>query len=284
MRYAGGMPTKTTAPKLNPRTADKHVLYQLAVQAPETDSKFFARHFKKVSGRDMRVFREDFCGTAILSCHVVKNHRENRAIGVDLHRPTLDWGRKHNLPMLTEEQRSRLELIEGDVLNTNKPKADLIAALNFSYCIFKSRELLRAYFENAFKSLKPGGMLILDSWGGSETQTEQEEERDVDEDGYQFTYVWDQHKFDPITYHSTCKIHFEFEDGSRMKNAFVYDWRLWTLPEMRELMEDAGFEDIHVLWEGTDKETQSGNGVFRRVKRGEADDAWIAYLVGSRKK
>ena len=279
------MPTRTRQrrkPRLTARTADKHVLYQAAVQAPETDSKFFARHFKKISGRDLRVFREDFCGTAILSCHHVKNHRENRAIGVDLHAPTLAWGQKHNVSQLDDDQRSRLQLIQANVLDVRRPKADLICALNFSYCVFKARADLRDYFVNAYKSLAPGGVLVLDSWGGSDTQTEQEEEREVDEDGMQFTYVWDQHKFDPITYHATCRIHFLFEDGTRMRNAFIYDWRLWTLPELRELMAEAGFRDLHVLWECTDSETQEGNGVFRRVKRGDADPAWIAYLVGTK--
>jgi len=41
-----------------------------------------------------------------------------------------------------------------------------------------------------------------------------------------------------------------------------------------------GFRDVHVLWEGTDSRTWSGNGVFRRVRRGEVCPAWIAYVVG----
>lgn len=260
----------------------KHLLYQLSVQAPEVDSKFFARHYKKITGKPMRVFREDFCGTAVLSCQVVKNHKENRAIGVDLHGPTLDWGRKHNLAKLTEEQRSRVELIQGDVLEVHKPQAELIAALNFSYCIFHKRSQLRDYLKNAYRSLYPGGMMIMDAWGGSETQEIQEDEREIDGEGLveDFTYIWDQADFDPITYRSMCKIHFEFKDGTRMNNAFRYDWRHWTLPDMREAMEEAGFGDIHVLWECTDSETQEGNGVFRRVKRGDADPSWIAYLVG----
>ena len=269
---------------LTARSADKHLLYQMSVQAPETDSKFFARHYKKITGKPMRVFREDFCGTALLACQVVKNHRDNRAIGVDLHGPTLAWGRKHNLSQLTEEQRDRIQLIQGDVLEVCEPKADLIAALNFSYCIFLQRSQLHAYLANAYRSLHKGGLMVMDAWGGSETQEVQEDEREVEgENGYEdFTYIWDQADFDPVSYRSTCKIHFEFQDGTRMNNAFRYDWRHWTLPDMREAMEAAGFVDIHVLWECTDSETQEGNGVFRRVKRGDADPSWIAYMVGTK--
>ncbi len=105
---------------------------------------------------------------------------------------------------------------------------------------------------------------------------EQEEERDVED----FVYVWDQHDFDPVSHHAVCKIHFRFKDGSKIKNAFTYDWRLWTLPELQELMTEAGFEDVHVLWEGTDKKTGEGNSKYRRCARGDADPAWIAYVVG----
>ena len=89
--------------------------------------------------------------------------------------------------------------------------------------------------------------------------------------------------FDPVTHHILCKIHFEFRDGTRMKNAFIYDLRLWTLPELRELMDEAGFSDIHVLWEGTDRNTGEGNGVFRRVERGGDEEAWIAYVIGQKR-
>jgi hypothetical protein len=266
---------------LTARTADKHHLYQLSVQAPEEDSRFFARQFQRLAGRPLRLFREDFCGTALLSCHVVKSHRERRALGVDLHGPTLAWGRRHNVSQLTADQRARLELRQGDVRDVRRPRADLIAALNFSYCVFKTRAEMRAYFVNARRALVGDGVLMVDAWGGSETQNEQEEYRSVSAGrGQRFTYVWDQARFDPLTYHTTCKIHFEFERGPRMRNAFVYDWRLWSLPELQELMDEAGFADVHVLWEGTDHATDEGNGVFRRVTRGAADPSWIAYVVG----
>ena len=45
-------------------------------------------------------------------------------------------------------------------------------------------------------------------------------------------------------------------------------------------MTEAGFMDVHVLWEGTLADTRSGNGVFRRKEIGDADSAWIVYVVG----
>ncbi|MFQ5789378.1 MAG: class I SAM-dependent methyltransferase [Acidobacteriota bacterium] len=272
------MPSPPKKPVLTARNADKHILYQQSVQAPEEDSRFFAGYFKKATGRPARVLREDFCGTAILSCEYVRLHRENLAVGVDLHGPTLEWARKHNLSQLTEDQRRRIRLIEGDVLHVRAPRADLIVALNFSYSVFKSRRVLGAYVRNAYRSLTSNGLLIMDAWGGSQTQELLEERRRLKG----FTYIWDQADFDPMTHHILCKIHFEFRDGSRMRNAFVYDWRLWTLPELQELMAEAGFRDVHVLWEGTNRKTGKGNGVFRRARRGGDELSWIAYVVGQR--
>jgi hypothetical protein len=116
----------------------------------------------------------------------------------------------------------------------------------------------------------------MDAWGGGEVQFILKERRRL----HGFDYIWDQVKFDPITHEILCKIHFEFRDGTRLRNAFLYDWRLWTLPELRELMSEAGFEDVHVLWEGTDRKTGKGNGVFRRVRRGGDEKAWVAYVMG----
>ena len=264
-------PKKPTA-----KTADKHILYQESVQAPDVDARFFSKYFKKYTGEPLRVFREDFCGTAILCCEFVKRHRDNRAIGVDLDAPTLEWAASHNVSKLDEDQRKRVTLIEGNVLTVREPKAQMIAGLNFSFSVFKTRKEFGDYMKNACAALVPGGVFALDNWGGGQAQFLMKERKRMKG----FTYVWDQNKFDPITHEILCKIHFEFKDGTRIKNAFVYDWRLWTLPEMRELMEEAGFEDIHVLWEGTYRETGEGNGVFRRVAKGGDEEAWIAYVVG----
>ena len=266
-----------TRPRLSARTADRHELYQRSVQAPETDAAFYARWFRKYTGRDLRVLREDFCGTAVLACHHVKRHPDNRAIGVDLDGPTLAWGRRHNVERLLDaEQRQRLSLLQKNVLDVRSPKADAILALNFSYSVFKTRRALGDYVKNCHRALKPGGILFLDAWGGPDVLKQQTDR--TRQKG--FTYLWEQRRYDPISHEITCAIHFEFPDGTKLKDAFVYDWRLWTLAELRELFEEAGFEDVHVLWEGTDQKTGGGNGVFRRKERGDMDEAWISIVVG----
>jgi SAM-dependent methyltransferase len=264
-------------PRLTARTADRHVLYQRSVQAPDTDAAFYDRWFRRYAGRPLRSLREDFCGTAVLSCHHVKRHPDNRALGIDLHWPTLAWGRANNVrTLLTAEQQRRLELRQQDVLDVRGPQVDAVLALNFSYSVFKQRAQLAAYVRNCFRTLKPGGVLFMDAWGGPDVlrqQTDRTRHRG-------FVYEWEQRAYDPVSHEIECAIHFAFPDGTRMRNAFVYDWRLWTLAELRELMTEAGFARVEVLWEATDKKTGSGNGVFYRTERGGMDEAWIAIVVG----
>lgn len=262
-------------PKYTARTADKHVLYQEAVQAPETDAAYIARLYKRLHGKRASSLREDFCGTAALSCAWIKQHRDHRAIGVDLDAATLAWGRKHNLSALTDEQRRRIQLRRANVLRVTRPKVDIILAMNFSYFIFKTRDLLRSYFTAARKSLNRKGLFLLDAFGGSESQEELEESRRCDG----FTYLWEHARFNPLTSEILCHIHFGFKDGSRMRKAFTYDWRVWSLAEIQEILRESGFGRLEIHWEGTDSETGEGNGVFRKTIRGEAIESWVALIV-----
>ena len=264
--------------------ADPHILYEKSVQSPDYDIPFFAEYFENYTGCPLRLLREDFCGTAALSAYFVKQHPENHAVGIDLDWPTLNWGIKHHVSSLPVDQQNRLTLIHGNVLDPHSSHVQLAVALNFSYMIFKDRSTLRQYFKRAKESLQPGGMFILDIWGGSESQVLQEEPRDIDNsevDGIgDFTFIWDQDAFDPATYFCTMRMHFTFQDGSEMRNAFVYDWRMWTMPEVMELLNEAGFRDVHFLWEGTNRKTNEGTGTYHRVEKGEADLAWVTYIVG----
>jgi hypothetical protein len=76
-------------------------------------------------------------------------------------------------------------------------------------------------------------------------------------------------------------IHFSFPDGTRIENAFTYEWRLWTIPEIKEMLLEAGYQDVVVYWEGTDDDDE-GNGVWTATDQGEACQGWIAYIVGIR--
>jgi hypothetical protein len=87
-------------PKTLAALADRHDLYQRSVQTPDRDIRWICNAYRALAGRDLRTFREDFCGTAALSCAFVKRHPDNHAIGVDLDGPTLAWGEARNLSAL----------------------------------------------------------------------------------------------------------------------------------------------------------------------------------------
>lgn len=259
------------------KQADPFDLYQRSVQAPEGDIAFFLRVARRHRRPTPRLLREDFCGTAYLATTWVAGSRRRRAVAVDLDAEPLDWGRRHNVETLPPEARRRIQLIEADVRDVHRPRADIVCALNFSYCIFKRRDELRAYLRTIYRSLTPDGLLFLELYGGTDAEIPLEERRECDG----FTYVWDQDTFDPISRHAHCYIHFEFPDGSRLERAFTYDWRLWTIPEIRELLAEAGFRQSEVYWEQTDDEGD-GTGEFRLTKKAENQEGWIVYIVGVR--
>ena len=267
------MSALAAAGDLNVRNADRHWLYEQSVQNVDFEVKFMDRVFKKIYDRKPRFLREDFCGTALLSAAWVARRKTNVALGVDLDGPTLDWGRVNNIAPLGK-RATAITLIEDDVRNVVGPPADILAATNFSWWGFKTRGELAGYFRNCRAALKDEGLLLLDCYGGPEAQVPQLEQRELDG----FEYVWDQDDFNPITHDVRCLIHFDFPDGSRMKNAFEYDWRLWSLPETCDLLQECGFNETVVYWEGTDKKGEA-NGVFRPSRTGDLASAWVAYII-----
>ncbi|MEX2124123.1 MAG: class I SAM-dependent methyltransferase [Woeseia sp.] len=275
------MSAKQAAAAKSPQTmaekADIHELYEKAVQDVEMETEFLQKTFTELRGRKGYLFREDFCGTASACCQWVRQGAEYQAIGVDIDPAVLAWGRANRLSRLPAADQARVKLLESDVMSVEAPPVDLIVALNFSYFIFKTRDALRGYFRQCFEGLKDDGVLFLDMYGGPEAQEETKEKTKHKH----FTYVWHQAEFHPVTNFTRCHIHFRFPDGSRLKRAFTYEWRLWSAAEIRELILEAGFAKATVYWEGEDEDGE-GNGEFTPDEKGVADLAWIAYVVAEK--
>lgn len=263
--------------RVGPVSRDRHRLYELAVQSPDANIHFIDRIYRQRNGVWAKSLKEDFCGTAYLSAEWVKKRKDNTAVGVDLDRPTLSWGRENNLKPLGDDA-SRVKLIRADVRSITRPKVDVVAAFNFSYFTFKTQEELCGYFASVRRSLASGGIFVLDIFGGWEAQMEVTDK--TRNSG--FTYVWEQKGVDPVTNHGLFHIHFKFHGGGGIRRAFTYDWRLWSIPEVREVLLAAGFRSVEVYWEGIDPDTDEGNGIFRRVKRAENCPGWNAFIVGFR--
>ncbi len=181
-----------------------------------------------------------------------------------------------------------MSLVRANVLDAATPSVDLCLALNFSYGVFKTRDALRGYFQAARRALRSGGLFLLDVFGGYESTQLKTDRRRIPastlRDGTRipsFTYFWEHADFNPVTHDIVCHIHFKLRDGTRLDRAFTYRWRLWTLPELQEIMSEAGFKATEVYIHGF-KDNGESDDIWRRRTRYENCDAWIAYVAGWR--
>ena len=154
---------------------------------------------------------------------------------------------------------------------------------------FHRRADLVAYLRAARAGLRTGGVLVLNALGGSGAEralVERTRKRGSSApDGTwvkPFTYVWEQASFNAIDSRLLAWIHFEPRQGPRMLRAFTYDWRMWTLPELRDAVLEAGFRDFGVWSEGWHSKRRTHTGALVKRMNLENDDCWIAYCAAFR--
>ena len=261
--------------KLTARDANINRLYEESVQCTEFEVSFINKLFKKYNQTKCKSLREDFCASGLISTEWVQDNKDNVAIAVDLDRNMITEAKKTALSRLTPEQQKRIRICYGDSSKFNSKTVDCVLATNFSYFVFKDRKNLIKYFKHAYKQLKRKGIFMLDAFGGYEAH-QLLEERTKHKN---FTYVWDQSSFNPITHEIKCYIHFEFPDKTMIKKAFTYNWRLWTLPEIQECLKEAGFRKIDVYMQGWNDKKNEETERFYKVTKCDADPAWVAYLA-----
>lgn len=90
-----------------------------------------------------------------------------------------------------------------------------------------------------------GGIFVADLLGGPAA------ERDLTLPRHNSTtglgYTWLQSGFDPVTRRMTGTIRLREMDGREARRYnFHYDWRMWTVPDVRELLRQAGFSTTYV--------------------------------------
>lgn len=244
--------------------ADRFSLYQAAVNSPDADLEFIERIYTETRGAPAKILKEDFCGTALLAATWVRRDARRRAIGVDLDAEALAWGARNNL---SHGPCGRVELVHADVLAPTHHRADIVCALNFSWFLLSERPRLLAYLRDVRRVLRPGGMLFLDCMGGRLSHGLHAEERDLDG----ARYLWRQREFDPLTHTARCTIGFAFPDGSRIDPAFDYRWRIYSVPELRDCLTEAGFARTRVFWDDGD--------AHRETAHEPNQDIWLVYVV-----
>lgn len=252
----------------------KYDYYERSVQNAEGEVEFMDNEYRRINGRAPISMREDFCGTGAISCSWVQLGNKNQAYGIDLDPEPLSIGMNRHFSKLTTPQKKRMVYLNQNVLTTKAPKVDVICAFNFSYFIFKTRKELLNYFKSVRKSLNKNGVFFLDIFAGPESQktiTDIKKLKDI-------TYYWECQFFNPLTHDCTFAIHFKDPKGKKHKNVFTYNWRMWMMPELRDILADAGFSRTVVYWEG-DGEDGSGDGIFAPTEITENCDAWVSYIA-----
>jgi SAM-dependent methyltransferase len=246
-------------------------LYRRAVQHPEAEVRFLLETYAQHRGAYPTILREDFAGTAAVAMAWVDFADHHRAVVVESHGPTL----RRAIRFAGDRP---IRFVHDDVMHVRGPRADVIAALNFSVFEWHDRAALLAYLRHARRCLRDDGMLVVDLFGGPGAMRPGTQTRRIprDEGGIDFDYLWEQRSFDHVTSRIDCRIHFRVGRQYR-RNAFRYNWRLWSPAELLDTMCDAGFADAR-LW--CDHPRHPGQ--FRPLQSLPARDDFVAYVVACR--
>ncbi|KAI4382252.1 hypothetical protein MLD38_008240 [Melastoma candidum] len=191
-----------------------------------------------------------------------------------------------------EESDPQVDLItspEEQLLKTNLkqiPGRDIICAFNYSCCCLHKRGELLLYFKHARNAIsREGGIFVMDLYGGTSSEHKLRLQRRFPN----FTYIWEQAEFNILERKTRISLHYHLQKPQKkIRHAFSYSWRLWTLPEVKECLEEAGFHSIH-FWlrqmpDSDDIRSVEGFGMGRDVKYEEVksflqQDSWNAYVV-----
>ncbi|XP_072998598.1 uncharacterized protein [Typha latifolia] len=172
------------------------------------------------------------------------------------------------------------------MLQVALPSRDIVCAFNYSCCCLQRRSELVLYFKHAFRALsKNGGIFVMDLYGGRSSECKLRLQRKFSN----FTYIWEQAEFDILNRRTKISLHFHLGNKKIIRHAFTYHWRLWSLPEIKDCLEEAGFKSIHFwirempstqLSENVEEFTVGRDVKYEELSSFHQQDAWNAYVVG----
>lgn len=250
--------------------ADKHHIYQFMLQSPEADIELIQTIYRSSTGRDGKHLREDFCGTGYTLARWVAQDTSFSGEGFDIDPDPIDWGWHNNFAPLGDAAiRGKLHL--KDVREPSVEAPDIRCAFNFSYWVFRKREEMLGYFTAAYKDLPEHGMFIIDVTGGTDSLSEEPFESENGE----ISCIWQQQNYSPVNHTADLTIRFRFSDGSEIEPPYRYRWRVWTIPELQDLLTVAGFSSIEVWWQGDEFDSID----YHVTDKGRNDPCWVACIA-----
>ncbi len=253
---------------------NRYDLYELAVQAPDLQARFL----RALHRGTPLVLREDFSGPAAIARAWVALDERHRAVAVDRDPEPLAHARARlagGSPALND----RVELLLMDALEC-RAGADVIAAFNFALCELHDRASLLDYLRGARASLNPGGVLACDLYAGADALTPGSSKATIPTPAGPLGYTWEQRRADPVTARVENAMHFKPAGQPALRDAFVYHWRLWSIPELRDAMIDAGFGATEVHLSYGDALDGDGSPIPAAHQPGEeAGSGFVAYII-----
>lgn len=258
-----------------PQQPDKHDLYERCVQSPAQ----LVPMLRAMHGGSPTTLAEDFAGTAALAYLWAEASPDNHAVAIDFDEPTL----------MRRPDHPRVSRVVADVrdpsLTSTTPPCDICFVGNFSIGELHTRDELVAYLKAARARLNPGGVFLCDTYGGESAYLLGEVHRDhVAPDGRRIRYTWEQRDANPLTGMVTNALHFEIDRAGvielELPDAFVYRWRLWSVPELLDAMREAGFDSTTVYDKDPDATDDEGNAyMLPATGDGDVDDNFIVYVA-----
>lgn len=254
------------------------LLYESCVQNPELAVKLL----RGIHSASPRILAEDFCGTAALSRAWVRAIENSRAIAADIDPAPLKRA-KAEIAKLRGKLRGKVGgkvrgkslapaakavgILRADVLTSAplaRTRADVLFVGNFSIGEIHDRATLVRYLARSRKRLFKGGVFVCDIYSGESAFRVGTTQREhILADGTRVKYTWEQRSADPFTARVENALHFRVFKGSELvrdlRDAFVYRWRLWSIPELRDAMFEAGFDRVDVYAQLPDAEDSEGN-------------------------
>lgn len=252
-------------------------LYELAVQSPEMQARFL----RALHRGTPRVLREDFCGPASIARAWVAmpSSVELRACGVDMDPEPLEHARARAAE--SGPAASRRMTFECCDVRACASRADIVAAFNFAACELTDRPSLLTYLRHVRSTLNEGGLIACDLYGGPDAFSAGRSGTTIQAAGGAVRYLWEQREADPISGRVVNAMHFRLPDGSKMRNAFVYHWRLWSAPELSDAVLEAGFASVEAHLSYGDAIDEAGNILTRpHAPGGTVEENYVVYVVG----
>jgi hypothetical protein len=261
---------------------DPYALYELCVTEPERVVRFI----EAVHGGTPRVLREDFSGTGALARAWAACSERRSAIAVD----------SDPAPLARLQGTPRVRIVRARAESCRR-KADVIAATNFPLGYFHDRAALVRYLRRVRASLSRGGVFVADMYGGADAFTPMTLKRTRrGPGGERVEYTWEQRHADALSGLVLNTLSFRVWPARRsarahptsprpsprvrvFPDAFVYHWRLWSIPELRDAVRDAGFATFDVYDELADAVDDDGRVYVSPVREGELERNWVVYLI-----